>query len=217
MQISPVKSNSKETNTNNEWDILIKSPQDTICILKKDLINKENTIKNLSIILKNITSNTYKVSPSNKESGNEPILEDNTDHIDSENEIVHELLDVEFEHLQRRYQHLLDQSPNQSEQTISNDQRSNEIDVTEGYKVIESNAKNTELNKVIPPLNKVRTCEEQLTEVRKKYHHKYITFTNNKQFLCNHPFPKGACLIVGDSILAGIDKNRLTTGNTKSK
>ena len=66
MQISPVKSNSKETNTNNEWDILIKSPQDTICILKKDLINKENTIKNLSIILKNITSNTYKVSTSNK-------------------------------------------------------------------------------------------------------------------------------------------------------
>ena len=53
-QISPVKSNSKGTNTNNEWDILIKSPQDTICILKKDLINKENTIKNLSIILKNI-------------------------------------------------------------------------------------------------------------------------------------------------------------------
>ena len=37
---------------------------------------------------------------------------DNTDHIDSENGIVHELLDVEFEHLQRRYQHLLDQSPN---------------------------------------------------------------------------------------------------------
>ena len=66
MQISPVKSNSKETNTNNEWGILIKSPQDTICILKKDLINKENTIKNLSIILKNITSNTYKVSTSNK-------------------------------------------------------------------------------------------------------------------------------------------------------
>ena len=54
--------------------------QDTLCIIKKELINKENTIKNLSIILKNITSNTYKVSPSNKESGNEPILEDNTDH-----------------------------------------------------------------------------------------------------------------------------------------
>ena len=111
-QISPVKSNSKGTNTNNESDILIKSLQETIFILKKELINKENTIKNLSIILENITSNTYKVSPSNKESGNEPILEDNTDHIDSQNEIVHELLDVEFEHLQRRYQHLLDQSPN---------------------------------------------------------------------------------------------------------
>ena len=99
-QISPVKSNSKGTNTKNESDILIKSLQETIFILKKELINKENTIKNLSIILENITSNTYKVSPSNKESGNEPILEDNTDHIDSENEIVHDLLDVEFEHLQ---------------------------------------------------------------------------------------------------------------------
>ena len=81
---------------------MIKSLQDTICILKKEFINKEKTIKNLSVILKNITSNTYKLPPSNKESDNEPILEDNTDHIDSENEIVHELLDVEFEHLQRR-------------------------------------------------------------------------------------------------------------------
>ena len=210
-QISPVKSNSKGTNTNNESDILIKSLQDTIFILKKELINKENTIKNLSIILKNITSNTYKVSPSNKESGNEPILEDNTDHIDSQNEIVHELLDVEFEHLQRRYQHLLDQSPNQSEHTISNDQCSNETAVTKGYKVTESNAKNPELNKVIPPLKKVRSCEEQLTEVRKKYQFKYITFTNNKQLLSDHPFPKGRCLLVGDSILAGIDENRLST------
>ena len=111
-QISPVKSYSKETNTKNESDILIKSLKETIVILKKELINKENTIKNLSIILENITSNIYKVFSWNKESGNEPILEDNTDHIDSENEIVHDLLDVEFEHLQRRYQHLLDQSPN---------------------------------------------------------------------------------------------------------
>ena len=111
-QMSPVKSNSKETNANNESDILIESLQDTIHILKKELVNKENTINNLSIILKKITSNTYNVSPSNKESGNELILENNTDHIDSKNEIVHELLDVEFEHLQRRYQHLLDQSPN---------------------------------------------------------------------------------------------------------
>ena len=108
-QISPVKSNSKGKNTNNESDILIKSPRETIFILTKELINKENTIKNLSIIVENITSNTYKLSPSNKESGNEPILEGNTDHIDSENEIVHELLDVKYEHLQRRYQHLLDQ------------------------------------------------------------------------------------------------------------
>ena len=45
----------------------------------------------------------------------------------------------EFEHLQRRYQHLLDQSPNQPEQTISNDQCSNGSNVTKGYKVIESN------------------------------------------------------------------------------
>ena len=57
-QISPVKSSSKGTNTNNELDILIKSLQETIFILKKELINKENTIKNLSIILENITSNT---------------------------------------------------------------------------------------------------------------------------------------------------------------
>ena len=56
-QISPVKSSSKGINTNNESDILIESLQDAICILKKELINKENTIKNLSIILKNITSN----------------------------------------------------------------------------------------------------------------------------------------------------------------
>ena len=95
--MSQVKFNSKGTNTNNESDILIESLQDKIRILKKELINKENTIKNLSIISKNITSNTYKVFPSNKESNNKPVLEKNTDHIDSENEIVHELLDVEFE------------------------------------------------------------------------------------------------------------------------
>ena len=64
--MSPVKSNSKETNTNSESDILTELLQDAICILKKELINKENTIKNLSIILENITSNTYKVYPSNK-------------------------------------------------------------------------------------------------------------------------------------------------------
>ena len=118
--------------------------------------------------MKNIRSNTYKVSPLNKESGNEPILEDNIHHIDSENEIVHELLFVKFEHLQQHYQHLLNQSLNQSEQTISNDQCSNETNVTKGYKVIESNAKNQESNKVIAPLNKIRSCEEQLIEIRKK-------------------------------------------------
>ena len=52
------------------------------------------------MILKKTTSNTYIVSPSSKESGNELILENNTDHIDMKNEIVHELLDVQFEHLQ---------------------------------------------------------------------------------------------------------------------
>ena len=103
----PIKSNNKETNVNTESDILIESLEDTIHILNKELINKENTINNLSIILKKITSNTYYVSLSNKESGNELILENNTDHIDSKNEIVHELLDVEFEQLQQRYQHLL--------------------------------------------------------------------------------------------------------------
>ena len=157
-QMSPVKSNSKETNANNESDILIESLQDTIHVLKKELVNKENTINNLSIILKKITSNTYNVSPSNKESGNELILENNTDHIDSKNEIVHELLDVEFEHLQRRYQHLLDQSTNQPDQTFGNDQCSNDSN--------EFNIQNQELNKVTPPLNKVPSCEEQLTEIR---------------------------------------------------
>ena len=96
MQISPVKSSSKGINTNNKSDILIESLQHTIRILKEELINKENTIKNPSIILKNITSNTFKVSPLNKESSNEPILEKNTDHIDLKNEIVIQLLDVEF-------------------------------------------------------------------------------------------------------------------------
>ena len=50
MQISPVKSYSKGTNTNKS-DILIKSLQETIFIFKKELINKEDTIKDLSIIL----------------------------------------------------------------------------------------------------------------------------------------------------------------------
>ena len=39
-QMSPVKSNSKETNANNESDILIESPQDTIHTLTKELVNK---------------------------------------------------------------------------------------------------------------------------------------------------------------------------------
>ena len=63
----------------------------------------------------------------------------------------------------------------------------------------------------------MRSCKEQLTEVRKKYHDKYITFTNNKQLLSDRPFPKGTCLVVGDSILAGIDENRLSTGKHKVK
>ena len=68
-QMSPVK----ETNTNNESDILIESLQDRIHIQKKKLINKENTNNNLSVILKKITSITYNLSPSNKESVNELI------------------------------------------------------------------------------------------------------------------------------------------------
>ena len=43
-----------------------------------------------------------------------------------------------------------------------------------GVKLLNLNAKNPELNKVIPPLKKVRSCEEQLTEVREKYHDKYV-------------------------------------------
>ena len=83
-QMSPVKSTRKGRScTNSESDILIESLQDTMYILKKELSNKKNTINNLSIILKNITSDTYKVSTSNKKSSNEPILESNTDHIDS--------------------------------------------------------------------------------------------------------------------------------------
>ena len=101
-----------------------------------------------------------------KESGNELILENSSDPIDSKNKIVHELLDIEFEHLQRRYQHLLDQSSNQPEQTISNDQCSNESNVTKEYKVIEFNIQNQKLNQVTPPLNKVPSCEEQLTKTR---------------------------------------------------
>ena len=68
------KSNSKGRYTNSESDIWTGSLQDTIRILKNKLVNVKNTIKNLSIIFKNITSNTYEVSPSNKKSGNEPML-----------------------------------------------------------------------------------------------------------------------------------------------
>ena len=97
----------------------------------------------------------------NKESDIELILEKNTDHIDSKNEIVRELLHVEFEHSQWHYQHLLDQSLNEPEQTISNDKCSNGSNVTKGYKVVESNIKN-----ITPPLNKFPSCEEHLTEIR---------------------------------------------------
>ena len=37
-----------------------------------------------------------------------------------------------------------------------------------GYKDIKSNAKNPELNKVIPSLNKARSCVEQLTDISLK-------------------------------------------------
>ena len=97
------------------------------------------------------------------------------------------------------------------------DQCRNEPDVSKRYKVIEFNVQNPELNRVIPPLNKVPSSDEQLTEIRKKYRDKYITFTNNKQVLPEHHFPEGACLIVRDSMLAGIDENRLRTGKHKVK
>ena len=89
--------------------------------------------------------------------------------------------------------------------------------VTKGYKVIEANVQNPELNKVITPLNQIPSCEEQLTGIRKEYHDKYITFKNSKQVLPDHPFPKGTFLIAGDSMLAGTDENRLKTGKHKVK
>ena len=55
---------------------------------------------------------------------------------------------------------------NQPEHTISNDQYSNGSNVTKGYKVLESKGQNQELNKGTPPINKVPSCEEQLTEIR---------------------------------------------------
>ena len=81
------------------------------------------------------------------------------DHIDWKNEIVHELLDVEFEHLQQHYQHYSIVA--QSTKADSNNQCSNEFDVTKSYKAIESNVQNPELNKVTSPLNKVLLREEQ--------------------------------------------------------
>ena len=53
---------------------------------------------------------------------------------------------------------------------------------------------------------------KQLTKIHKMYHGKYIKFTNDKQVLPNHSFPKGAYLIVGDSVLTGIDKNSMKSG-----
>lgn len=46
--------------------------------------------------------------PLNKEFSNELVLENNTDHIGLENNIFHELLDVKVDHLQQRYQQLLE-------------------------------------------------------------------------------------------------------------
>ena len=120
-------------------------------MLKQELNNKENTINNLSMILKNITSGRYNVSPSNKESSNEPILENSTDHIDSANDIVCEILNVEFEHLQRRYQHLISRQINQSRPLAITDAAVS-LDVTKGYKVIESNVQNPELNNRYPSI-----------------------------------------------------------------
>ena len=44
-----------------------------------------------------------------------------------------------------------------------------------------------------------------------------ISWQIRKQLLSDHPFPKGTCVIVGDSILAGINENRLSTGKHKVK
>ena len=89
-------------------------------------------------------------------------------------------------------------------------------DVTKGNEIIQSNLQKPQLHKDTAPLNKLLWCEEQLTEIHKKYPDKYIIFTNNKQVLSDHLFPKGACLIVGDSMLTGINKNRLKSGKHKS-
>ena len=59
-----------------------------------------------------------------------------------------------------------------------------------------------------------RTIKQKFT---KKYPDKYIIFTNNKQVFSDHLFPKGACIIFGDSMLAGIDENRLKSGKHKAK
>ena len=91
--MSPAESASKGANANNESDILIDSLEYTIGILKKEL--HQQPISNFE----KHHADTYKVSPLKKESSNKPVLENNTDHIDLENEIVHELLCVEFEHL----------------------------------------------------------------------------------------------------------------------
>ena len=43
------------------------------------------------------------------------------------------------------------------------------------------------------------------------------TFVSNEDVLPDHPFPKGTCLIVGDSMLAGIDENCLKIRNFQVK
>ena len=50
-----------------------------------------------------------------------------------------------------------------------------------------------------------------------KDHDKYITFMINKQDLPDHPFPEGACLILGEPMLAGIDENHLKSRKHKIK
>ena len=110
-----------------------------------------------------------------------------------------------------------------SEQIISNNQCSNEFDVTKRNKAIESNVQKLELNKDTPPLNKVPSYEEQLTEIPTNDHDKYLAFRNNilHSEILNKICPiillqKVHALLLETLILAGIDKNHLKMFTARS-